>query len=336
MTGPQPNPIHDLEAEAAEQATHAEETHGGAPYTGDMPERPRAGRPLPPRAGRAGPGRRRGRPVTDPRPGLASGPASPSTATTAASPSPRPRRAQPAARTCPASGTRPANRTPPPPRSWPTRASHRTDRPGCVSGVRRNVLMRPGPRSRPVTLRLLTQTIAVAAGFEAAPVCDRLLAGGRRRELGHDLEASVVFPVGGEVLPSFDLGEGPLGPAVDGGEEADEEVDGVGADVDLVLQHGPAVQELLFDGAAEAQHLLGVVAHLLQGGDELLFGAQRGDEQPDHGLEVHRERRYRGAEPLAQHLPTGVGDRVHGPWPFPTYSRLAATSPMAASRLTSR
>ena len=40
MTGPQPNPIHALEAEAAEQATHAEETHGGAPYTGDMPDDP--------------------------------------------------------------------------------------------------------------------------------------------------------------------------------------------------------------------------------------------------------------------------------------------------------
>jgi hypothetical protein len=30
----------------------------------------------------------------------------------------------------------------------------------------------------------------------------------------------------GEILPSLDLGERALGPAVDGGEEADEEVDG--------------------------------------------------------------------------------------------------------------
>ena len=71
-------------------------------------------------------------------------------------------------------------------------------------------------------------------------------------ELGKDLQAAVVLPVGGEVLPALDLGEGPLGPAVDGVEEADEEVDGQRPDVDLVLRYSPAVEELPFDGASRA------------------------------------------------------------------------------------
>jgi hypothetical protein len=50
-----------------------------------------------------------------------------------------------------------------------------------------------------------------------------------------------------------------------------EEVDGERSDVGLVLQRRPAFQELLFHGAAEAQHLLGVRSDLLQCVDDLLL-----------------------------------------------------------------
>ena len=40
MTGPQPNPIHELDAEAIERARRAEEARAGAKYAGDMPDDP--------------------------------------------------------------------------------------------------------------------------------------------------------------------------------------------------------------------------------------------------------------------------------------------------------
>ena len=98
------------------------------------------------------------------------------------------------------------------------------------------------------------------------------------------------FPSDGQVLPAIDLRERPLGPVVDGVKQAHEEVDGERADVDLVLQRCPPFQELMSHGAAEAKHLLGLVTHLLERGDDLLLRAEWRDEEPDHRLEIHRER----------------------------------------------
>lgn len=40
MTGPQPNPIHELDAEAVERARQAEEARIGPKYVGDLPDDP--------------------------------------------------------------------------------------------------------------------------------------------------------------------------------------------------------------------------------------------------------------------------------------------------------
>ena len=143
------------------------------------------------------------------------------------------------------------------------------------------------------------------------------------------------FPSGERSSPSLDLGEGALGPAVDGGEEADEEVDGQGAEVDLVLERGPAVQELLLDGAAEGQHLLGVVADLLKvvmicslvpsGAMNSRIIASKSIANGDTGVASHSRSTWRPASVIE-----------YRPRPPPHARAPAATSPMASSRLTSR
>jgi hypothetical protein len=55
-------------------------------------------------------------------------------------------------------------------------------------------------------------------------------------KIAEDLEAALISFLDGEVLPLVDLVEGSVGPGLDGVEETDEEVDGEGPDVGLILE----------------------------------------------------------------------------------------------------
>ena len=75
-----------------------------------------------------------------------------------------------------------------------------------------------------------------------------------------------------------------------------------GADVDLILSDGDALEELLFDLPSEPEHLPNIVSDLIERRDNLLFGPDRSNEETDHGLEIHGERRHRSREPFTKGL----------------------------------
>jgi hypothetical protein len=68
------------------------------------------------------------------------------------------------------------------------------------------------------------------------------------------------------VMGMVDLVESSVGPGLDGVEETDEEVDGEGPDVGLVLEGAASREELLFDFAAKLEHVLCVATDLAPGG----------------------------------------------------------------------
>ena len=72
--------------------------------------------------------------------------------------------------------------------------------------------------------------------------------------------SGVLLLRGQEIVPALDLCEGAFGPCLDGIQEADEEVDDKGSDVDLVLGDVDAVDELLLYLAGEFEHLVGIGA----------------------------------------------------------------------------